>query len=146
MDKNGQPNGICRIFPRNVMTLSTFRLTPKARLGFGAYFFPQPPLWDDPLLIRDDLQAKKFAEKLGNAKAIVMRGNGAICVAPTIEESVVLGFYLEESANTELAVLANSTKVESTVFTHEQAMVRATGSGRIYERMWDYLTDNDPEK
>ncbi|MBB43483.1 MAG: class II aldolase [Rhodospirillaceae bacterium] len=139
-------NGICRIFPRNVMTLSTFRLTPKARLGFGAYFFPQPPLWDDPLLIRDDLQAKKFAEKLGNAKAIVMRGNGAICVAPTIEESVVLGFYLEESANTELAVLANSTKVESTVFTHEQAMVRATGSGRIYERMWDYLTDNDPEK
>ena len=139
-------NGICRIFPRNVMTLSTFRLTPKARLGFGAYFFPQPPLWDDPLLIRDDFQAKKFAEKLGNAKAIVMRGNGAICVAPTIEESVVLGFYLEESANTELAVLANSTKVESTVFTHEQAMVRATGSGRIYERMWDYLTDNDPEK
>ena len=31
-------NGISRFFPRNVMTLSTFRLTPKARLGFGAYF------------------------------------------------------------------------------------------------------------
>jgi len=24
--------------------------------------------------------------------------------------------------------------------------IRATGSGRIYERMWDYLTAGDPEK
>ncbi len=38
-------NGICRIFPRNVMTLSTFRKTPRARLGFGSYFFPAPPLF-----------------------------------------------------------------------------------------------------
>ena len=30
-------NGICRIFPRNVMTLSTFQLTPKPRLGFTVH-------------------------------------------------------------------------------------------------------------
>src|SRR5690606_6356577 len=53
----GDVNGICRIFPRSVMTLSTFRRTPRARIGFGAYFHPQPPLWDDPLLIRSDEQA-----------------------------------------------------------------------------------------
>jgi len=139
-------NGICRIFPRNVMTLSTFKLTPKARLGFGSYFHPHPPLWDDPLLIRDDDQAREFAKVLGDARAIVMRGNGAVCVGPTIEESVVMAFYLEESAITELAVMANNSDATSVCFTDDEVKIRATGSGRIYERMWDYLTAGDPEK
>jgi HCOMODA/2-hydroxy-3-carboxy-muconic semialdehyde decarboxylase len=139
-------NGICRIFPRNVMTLSTFKMTPKARLGFGSYFHPHPPLWDDPLLIRDDAQAANFAKTLGMARAIVMRGNGAVCVGPTIEESVVMAFYLEESAITELAVMSNKSDQDSVCFTEEEVKIRATGTGRIYERMWDYLTAGDPER
>lgn len=138
-------NGVCRIFPRSVMTLSTFRRTPRARLGFGAYFYPEPPLWDDPLLIRSDEQAVAFAERLGDARAIVMRGNGAVCVGPTVEESVVMAFYLEESAATELAVMAAGDAAESVCFTAEQAAIRATGTGRIYERLWDYMTAGDPE-
>lgn len=139
-------NGICRIFPRDVMTLSTFQKTPKARLGFGSYFYPEPPLWNDPLLIRTEEQAVAFAQTLGNARAIVMRGNGAVCVGSTIEESVVMAFYLEESAATELAVLATGEVATSVEFTPEQAQIRATGSGRIYERLWNYLTAGDPER
>jgi HCOMODA/2-hydroxy-3-carboxy-muconic semialdehyde decarboxylase len=139
-------NGICRIFPRNVMTLSTFRKTPKARLGFGSYFFPEPPLWDDPLLLRSDEQAAEFAQTLGQARAIVMRGNGAVCVAGSVEESIVMAFYLEESAITELTVMASEAGNQSTCFTEEQAKIRATGTGRIYERLWDYMTAGDPEK
>ncbi|NKB19734.1 MAG: class II aldolase/adducin family protein [Alphaproteobacteria bacterium] len=139
-------NGICRVFPRNVMTLSTFKKTPKARLGFGSYFFPEPPLWDDPLLLRSGEQAAKFAQTLGSARAIVMRGNGAVCVAPSIEESIVMAFYLEESAITELAVMASGPDYDSVCFTEKQANVRATGTGRIYERLWDYMTAGDPEK
>lgn len=142
----GDIGGICRVFPRNVMTLSTFHKTPKARLGFGSYFFPEPPLWDDPLLLRSDEQAAEFAQTLGQARAIVMRGNGAVCVAPTVEESIVMAFYLEESATTELAVMASGSNHLSSCFTKEQAKVRATGDGRIYERMWDFMTAGDPEK
>ena len=138
-------NGICRIFPRNVMTLSTFEKTPKARLGFGSYFHPEPPLWNDPLLIRSDDQAVEFAKTLGTARAIVMRGNGAVCVGETIEESIVMAFYLEESAITELAVMANNSPTQSKCFTDEEVGIRATGSGRIYERMWEYMTAGDPE-
>jgi len=29
--------------------------------------------------------------------------------------------------------------------TPEQVEIRAIGTGRIYERMWDYLCDGDPE-
>ena len=138
-------NGICRVFPRNVMTLSTFRKTPKARLGFGSYFYPNAPLWDDPLLLRSDEQAAEFAKTLGNGRAIVMRGNGAVCVAPTVEESIVMAFYLEESAATELAVMASHSENTSVCFTEEEAKIRATGTGRIYERLWAYMTAGDPE-
>jgi HCOMODA/2-hydroxy-3-carboxy-muconic semialdehyde decarboxylase len=138
-------NGVCRLFPRSVLTLSTLQKTPRARIGFGAYFHPHPPLWDDPLLIRSDEQAIAFAERLGDARAIVMRANGAVCVGPSVEECVVMAFYLEESAATELAILATGEEETSICFTAEQAEIRATGSGRIYERMWDYMTAGDPE-
>ena len=101
---------------------------------------------NDPLLIRSDEQAFAFAEQLGDARAIVMRANGAVCVGPTVEESVVMAFYLEESAATELAVLATGDEENSACLTAEQVEIRATGSGRIYERMWDYMTAGDPEK
>jgi HCOMODA/2-hydroxy-3-carboxy-muconic semialdehyde decarboxylase len=138
-------NGICRTFLRNVMTLSTFRLTPKPRHGFASYFAPAPPLWDNPALLRDDAAAAGLAETLGKARAIVMRGNGCITTGATVEESIVMAFYLEEAAKTELAVLAVGGNAQSAVMTPEEAAARATGAGRIFERMWEYLTDGDPE-
>ena len=138
-------NGIARTFLRDVMTLSTFQRTPKARIGFASYFAPCPPLWDDPLLLRDDAAAKKFAETLGNARAIVMRGNGCVLTGATVEEAIVMAFFLEEAAKTELAVMASGHEEASIVYSSEQAAARAVSSGRIFERMWDYLTNGDPE-
>jgi HCOMODA/2-hydroxy-3-carboxy-muconic semialdehyde decarboxylase len=138
-------NGIGRTFLRDVMTLSTFQRTPKSRIGFASYFAPFPPLWDDPLLLRDDAAALKFAETLGNARAIVMRGNGCVLTGATVEEAIVMAFFLEESAKTELAVMASGQEDRSLLFSNEQATARAVSSGRIFERMWDYLTNGDPE-
>lgn len=138
-------NGIARTFLRDVMTLSTFQRTPKPRIGFASYFAPCPPLWDDPLLLRDDAAAAKFAETLGGARAIVMRGNGCVLTGATVEEAIVMAFFLEESAKTELAVMASGQENKSLVFSDEQATARGVSSGRIFERMWDYLTDGDPE-
>ncbi len=138
-------NGICRTFLRETMTLSTFRRTPRARHGFGCYFAPGPVLWDDPALLRSDETARRLAETLGEARAIVMRGNGVILTGETVEESIVMAFYLEEAARTELAVLAIGGNAESVEIPLEEASARAATTGRIFERMWDYLTDGDPE-
>lgn len=138
-------NGIARTFLRDVMTLSTFQRTPKARIGFASYFAPCPPLWDDPLLLRDDAAAGKFAETLGDARAIVMRGNGCVLTGATVEEAIVMAFFLEESAKTELAAMASGQEDKSVVYSAEQSKARAVSSGRIFERMWDYLTDGDIE-
>ena len=139
-------NGIARTFLRNTMTLSTFERTPEVRIGFGSYFSPSPPLWNDPLLLRDDNMASDLAETLGGSRAIVMRGNGCILTGGTVEEAIVMAFYLEEAAKTELAIMATGQENRSQIYTSEQAKARAVTSGDIFERMWDYLTEGDPEK
>jgi HCOMODA/2-hydroxy-3-carboxy-muconic semialdehyde decarboxylase len=135
--------GIARFQSPQLTTLSTLGLTPRARHGFGAYFAPCPPLHANPRLVRDTASAALLADELGPARAIVMRGNGAITVGASIEEAVVMAWYLEDSARVELAVLG--TGREGLELTAAEARDRAVTSGRIIERMWEWLTAGDPE-
>ncbi len=137
--------GIARIFPPQLMALSAMRATPQPRHGPGAYFWPPAPLWDDPQLLRSDEQAAALAEQLGTARAIVMRGNGAVVTGETLEAAVVLSWYLEDAARVELAVRASGGDASAPVLSADECAMRATSAGGIYERMWAYLTRNDPE-
>lgn len=135
--------GIVRGMPPKTMSLGVMKKTPRARHGFGSYFYPAPPLWDDPQLLRDDQQALRLAQQFGQGRAIVMRGNGAVTGGASLEEAVVLHWYLEDAARVELDCLAAGE--EGVLLDAEQCAARATWSGRILERMWDHLTAGDPE-
>ncbi len=137
--------GICRAQPPNTMTLSVARITPRARHGFSSYFAPSPPLWDDPALVRDEAAAARVAEALGDARAIVLRGNGALTVGATIEEATVLCWYLEDSARVELGVRTMRSARHLTELSAAEAARRATWDGGLLDRMWSYLTHGDPE-
>jgi HCOMODA/2-hydroxy-3-carboxy-muconic semialdehyde decarboxylase len=137
--------GICRTMPPHAMALAALGKTPKARHGFGSYFAPSPPLWDDPLLLRDDNDALRLAETLGAARAILMRGNGAVTAGTSLPEAVVFSWYLEDACRVELEALKTGVADSGPLLTPEQVKVRAVGTGRIYERMWEYLTAEDPE-
>ncbi|RME64809.1 MAG: class II aldolase/adducin family protein [Alphaproteobacteria bacterium] len=137
--------GICRTMPPHVMALSVLGSTPRPRHGFGAYFAPAVPLWNDPLLLRGNAQAARLAEMMGPSPAIAMRGNGAVTAAPTLQQAVVLNWYLEDAARVELAVLQVARSDGARLLTADEAARRATGEGRIFERMWDYLCADDPE-
>jgi HCOMODA/2-hydroxy-3-carboxy-muconic semialdehyde decarboxylase len=134
--------GIVRFQSPKLMSLSTLGRTPQARHGLGSYFAPCPPLWADPRLARDDEKAKAIAATLAHARAIVLRGNGALTVGRSIEEAVVLAWYLEDAARVELDVLA--TRSVGCVFDAAEAMDRAITTGRLFERMWDWLVAGDP--
>ncbi|MES2535099.1 MAG: class II aldolase/adducin family protein [Pseudomonadota bacterium] len=137
--------GIVRSMPRDVMTLSAARVTPSPRHGMGSYFSPGVPLWDDPQLVRTEAQAAGVAQTLGTQPAVVMRGNGAVVAAPTLEQAVVLTWYLEDAARIELQLRSAGLAESGPVLSPEEALMRAVGTGRIYERMWEYLTAGDPE-
>jgi len=138
-------NGICRTFLKHAMALSTLRRTAQPRDGFGSYFAPGPKLWDDPTLLRNDEAATKLADTLEGARAIVMRGNGAVTVGATVEEAICMAFFLEEASRTEIHVLAINRPNEEAIMSAEQAAARGVTTGNILERMWEYLTRDDPE-
>ena len=135
--------GIARVQPPAVMALSALRRTPRALHGLGAYFAPEPPLWPGVALIRDDDSAVAVAENLGAARAIVLAGNGCVCVGETVRHAAAHAFFLEDAARLELALLASP---DSPVpYTTQEAEARAVGAGGLYERMWDFLCFGDPE-
>jgi HCOMODA/2-hydroxy-3-carboxy-muconic semialdehyde decarboxylase len=129
--------GIVRFQSPKLMSLSTLGLVPEARHGLGSYFAPRPPLWPNPRLARDDETAREIAVALGEARAIVLRGNGALTVGRTIEEATVLAWFLEDAARVELDVLGAGGV--GRVYDEEEAADRAVWSGRLCERMWDWM-------
>ena len=140
--KRPDAGGIVRFQSPKLMSLSTLGRTPLARHGLGSYFAPQPPLWPDPRLVRDDKNAEAVAALLGNGRAIVLRGNGALAVGRSVEEAAVLAWFLEDAARVELDVLV--TGLAGQVYSAAEAADRAVTSGRLFERMWDWLAAGDP--
>jgi HCOMODA/2-hydroxy-3-carboxy-muconic semialdehyde decarboxylase len=136
---------ICRFISPNVVTLATLGLTPRARHGQGAHFYPKVPFWTDPALIRNDPAAVGVAETMGKAPAVVVSVNGAVTAGETPAQAVALAVFLEDAARVELAALNAGLAETAPRMNEEQARDRATWQGRIAERMWDYLTAGDPE-
>jgi HCOMODA/2-hydroxy-3-carboxy-muconic semialdehyde decarboxylase len=135
--------GVVRFQSPHVVALSALGRTPRALHGFGAYFAPCPPLHSDPRLVRDEASAAALAERIGGARAIVMRGNGAITAGATLEEAVALAWYLEDAARVEMAVL--NTGLQPLVFTAEEVRGRAIDLGSMLQRMWNWMSAGDPE-
>lgn len=135
---------VIRSMPRYLMSLSTASITPRPRHGNGSYFWPTVPLWDDVQLIRTQDQATALASTLGLSRAVVMRGNGALVVGGSVEEAVSMTWFLEDAARIEYEVRAVTTDPTPSL-SDEACERRATTSGRVIERMWDYLTWGDPE-
>jgi len=142
--KRRDVNGVVRFMSPSVVTLSAMQRTSPVRHGAGSYFAPQPPFWHDPQLIRTDELAEGVASTLEHQRAVVMRGNGAVTAGDSLEQAVVLAWFLEESSRVDLALLQAGGGA-APALTSAEARQRATGDGRIFERMWDYLTYGDPE-
>jgi HCOMODA/2-hydroxy-3-carboxy-muconic semialdehyde decarboxylase len=136
---------VIRSMPPTVMSLSAARRTPRRLHGMGAYFADPVPLWDDPQLIRTEAQAAGVALAMDGGNAVVMRGNGLVIAAPSLEQAAVLTWYMEDAARTDWQLRAAGLDGQAAVLSAQEAQARAVGTGRIYERMWDYLTDGDPE-
>jgi len=120
--------------------------TPRARHGFGCYFPSGVPMWLGLPLIRDDATAAQAADLMGEHPALFLNVNGAVTVAETPERAVALAYFLEDAARVELAVLAAGTQAAAApVIEAGAAAERATWSGRIAERVWEYLLRSDPE-
>lgn len=137
--------GVVRFMGPSLMALGALRRAPAMRHGFGCYFHPGAGLWDDVQLIRDETRAAGVIDAMGDSAGVVMRGNGAVVRAETLERAVVLAWYLEDAARVELTALASGLADDTPPIPVEEARARATDRGGIFERMWEHLTHADPE-
>ncbi|WP_018698687.1 class II aldolase/adducin family protein [Amorphus coralli] len=140
-----EAGGVVRFMGQNVMALAALAHAPKPRHGFGTYFAPGVPLWNDIQLIRDDEKAKGVAETMGPNAGVLMRGNGAVTAGESLIEAVVLAWYLEDCCRVELEALKAGLADTAPTVPLEAARARATKAGMIFERMWDHMTSGDPE-
>jgi HCOMODA/2-hydroxy-3-carboxy-muconic semialdehyde decarboxylase len=130
--------GVCRIMPPALMALSVAGIVPRPRHGIGAYF-DRLPLWGDPRLLRDDSAAAALADLLGEAPAVVMRGNGAVTAGDTLEQAVTLAWFLEDAARIERDVRAMGL-ADLGLLDADEIRDRQVWSGGVVERMWRHLT------
>lgn len=136
---------VTRSMPPALMALGTARRVPRPRHGMGSYFSAGVALWDDPQLVRDDERAAGVIDAMGMRSAVVMRGNGVVVAADSLQKVLGLTWYLEDAARLELAMLGTGLEGDSVVLTPEECAHRATETGGIFERMWEFLTAGDPE-
>src|SRR3546814_9369427 len=74
--------GIARVQPPKLMSLGVLGRTPVARHGFGSYFHPKPPLWDEPLLVRSDNGARELrsAEHTSELQSLMRISYAVFCL------------------------------------------------------------------
>ena len=140
-----ETGGVVRFMSPQMMALAALGRAPAMRNGFGTYFKPGAGLWNDPQLIRDDEKAKGVIAAMGQSAGVLMRGNGAVTAGDSLEEAVVLAWYLEDACRIELEALRTGLADSAPLISQAEADQRATKAGQIFERMWTYLTDGDPE-
>lgn len=143
--RRSEVQAVCRFISPNVTALAAMGRTPRPRHGNGAYFAPGVPFWTRSALVRDDPSARAVADLMGDAPAIVLNVNGAVTAGRSPEQALTLAWFLEDAARVELAVLAAGQAESGHLILGEEADVRATWQGRIAERVWEFLTRDDPE-
>ncbi|WP_158967197.1 class II aldolase/adducin family protein [Chachezhania sediminis] len=136
--------GVVRFMGPSVMALAAVGVAPAMRHGFGTYFAPAVGIWDDIQLVRDDAKADGAIAAMGEGAGLIMRGNGAVTTGASLEEAVMLAWYLDDMCRVELAARAAGL-ADSPAIPPDQAASRATRAGGIVERMWAHLTAGDPE-
>lgn len=88
---------------------------------------------DQPTLVCDADVAASVADALGAADCLLLRGNGAIVTAPTIERAAVSAWYLEERCRVWLA----SDRVQ--LLSTTELLERSRHFDNEAERAWRWL-------
>ena len=130
---------ICRAQPLISTALASAGMPIRPLHGQGAFLGEEVPVFDDARLIRSRESGEMLAQRLGQAEAVIMRGNGAVTVGKSIGTAAARMWVLEVSA--ELNRTAAATGAPQ-VLNAEEFSYWESVSGEILERMWSYLKTN----
>jgi HCOMODA/2-hydroxy-3-carboxy-muconic semialdehyde decarboxylase len=101
----GRPEvgAICRTHAPATAAWASTGAVPPLLHGFGGMVEPVA-VWDDPDLIATWAAARLVATALGDAPALLLRGNGGLAVGATLDEALARAWCLEDRCRLALAV------------------------------------------
>jgi HCOMODA/2-hydroxy-3-carboxy-muconic semialdehyde decarboxylase len=126
---------VCRAQPRAVAAMAALGRVPAALNGHAAMLGPIA-LYPDSRLIRDRQTAEALVSSSADARAIILRGNGAVTWGRDAGEALARMWILERSA--ELDLQASSAGQASELPIEEQAWWRDHAS-ELLPRVGRYL-------
>lgn len=88
-----------------VILLTVVGETVRPMHNYSAIFYEGVPLFQGSGQVETPERAAEIARLLGSAKAILLRGHGAVVVGRSIPEVCMLSLYLEESARLQVEAM-----------------------------------------
>jgi ribulose-5-phosphate 4-epimerase/fuculose-1-phosphate aldolase len=121
-----------------VILLSVVGETVRPMHNYSAIFYEGVPVFEGTGQVESPERAGEIAEILGSAKAVILRGHGAVVVAQSIREVCMLALYLEESARLQVEAM----KLGSPKFISQpeaKRIAQRTFKPSSTERAWEHF-------
>jgi len=121
-----------------VILLSVVGHTVQPMHNYSAIFHEGVPVFEGTGQVESPERAADIARLLGPAKAVILRGHGAVVVGRSIREACILALYMEESAR--LQVEAMKLGTPKFVSRHEaERIAKRTFKPTSTERAWEHF-------
>jgi ribulose-5-phosphate 4-epimerase/fuculose-1-phosphate aldolase len=138
MKSKPRVHAITRIHARaaNIFSVTERQLEPVH--NHGSFFAGGVPVFRRPDLITTEQLGNEVAQALGDAPAILLRGNGQVTVGRTIPEAVMMAIYLEEAAEVLYGALQIGKPIPLTFDESKQRRIEALPPVDL-ERAWNFF-------
>jgi ribulose-5-phosphate 4-epimerase/fuculose-1-phosphate aldolase len=103
--------------------------------GHGSFLGAEVPVFPKVDLIATEALGEALAETLGQAEAILLRGNGTLVTGAALREACVKAIWLEESARIQCQAAAVGTPM---IMTPDEVRERIDVPYDHYGRAWDF--------
>ena len=121
-----------------VILLSVLGQTIRPMHNYSAIFFDGVPLYKGSGQVESPARAGEMAKLLGGAKALILRGHGAVVVGQSIREVCMLALFLEESARLQ----AEAMRLGAPMFMEREEaekIAKRTFKPTSVERAWEHF-------
>jgi ribulose-5-phosphate 4-epimerase/fuculose-1-phosphate aldolase len=131
-------SGLVRTHSKYSNVLSILGKPHRAVHGFGTFLGMEVPVFQKPFLITDEQLASELVAVLGNAEAVLIRGNGNIIVGRTVPEATVKAIFLEEACELHYLALCAGQPIH---YTADELAVRSDPGYDHFGRAWEYYRE-----
>lgn len=131
-------NAVFHFHSPAVILLSVVGKTVRPMHNYSVIFYEGVPLYTGTGQVESAARATEMAKLLGDAKALILRGHGAVVVGRSIREVCMLALYLEESARLQTEAM----KLGSPMFVERdeaERIAKRTFKPTSVDRAWNHF-------